>query len=73
MTFLFLIPSIRFIVSKRYTCIVKTMVLLSKIMPIYSYYVEKKLLYIIIMALFSCQPSSCFKCIKLNKYLSCNI
>ena len=35
-------------------------------MPTYSCCVEKKLVYIIIIALFSHQPSSCVKCTKLN-------
>ena len=34
---------------------------------------EKKLVYIIIIALFSCQPFSYIKYTKLNIYLSCNI
>jgi hypothetical protein len=47
--------------------------LLSKIMPSYSCYTEKGLIYITIITLFSRQPSSCFKCTKLNMHLSCNI
>ena len=42
-------------------------------MPIYSRYAKKKLVYIIIIALFSRQPSSYFKYTKLNMCLSCNI
>ena len=42
-------------------------------MPIYSYYAEKKLVYITIAALFSRQPSSYSKCIKLNICFSCNV
>ena len=42
-------------------------------MPTYSYYIEKGLVYIIIIALFSCQPSLYTKCTKLNIYFSYNI
>ena len=42
-------------------------------MPIYSYYAEKKLVCIIIMAPFSYQPSSCSKYIKLNMRSFCDI
>jgi hypothetical protein len=42
-------------------------------MPTYSYYIEKGLVYIIIIALFNHQPSSYFKYTKLNIYLSYNI
>ena len=70
---LFLIPPVRFLASKRCTCTVTVILLLSEIMPIYSYYAEKKLVYIIIIAFSSCQPSFCFKCTKLNMHLSYNI
>ena len=66
-------PFIRSLISKCCTYIVAAILLLSKIMPSYSCYKEKKLVYIIIIALFSYQPSSCSKCIKSNIYLSCNI
>ena len=66
-------PPVRYLVSKRYAYIVLVILLLGEIMPIYSYYAEKKLVYIAIIALFSCQPSFCIKCIKLNMRLSCNI
>ena len=46
---------------------------LSKIISTYSYYTEKGLVYIVITALSSCQPSSYSKCIKLNIYSSYNI
>ena len=42
-------------------------------MPSCSCYMEKKLVYIAIMAPSSCQPSSYNKCIKLNMRLSYNI
>ena len=66
-------PPIRSLASKRYTYIVAVILLLSKIMPIYSRCVLKGLVYIIIIALFSRQPSSYTKCIKLNMCLFCNI
>ena len=66
-------PSVRFLASKYYTYIVAVILLLSKIIPIYSCYTKKKLVYIIIAALFSCSPSSYAKCTKLNIYLSCDI
>ena len=53
--------------------LVAVILLLSKIMPIYSRYAEKGLVYIIIIALFSYQPSSYTKCIKLNMRFSYNI
>ena len=66
-------PPIKFTAFKRYAYIVKTIVLLNKIMPSRFNYIEKKLLYIAIIALFSCQPSSYFKYTKLNIYLFYNI
>ena len=46
-------PSDRFIAFKHRTRVVAVILLFGKIMPIYSYYTEKKLVYIIIVALFS--------------------
>ena len=66
-------PFIRSLVSKRHAYIILVILLLSKIMPTYSRYTEKKLVYIIIIAPFSRQPFSYLKCIKSNIYLSCNI
>ena len=43
-------PPIRFLASKRYTCVVAIILLLSEIMPTYSHYVLKGLVYIIIIA-----------------------
>ena len=45
----------------------------SEIMSPYSCYVKKGLVYIIITALFSCQPSSYLKYIKVNTCFSYNI
>ena len=64
---------IRSLVSKRCTYIVATILLLGKIMPIYSHYTEKKLVYITIITPFSHQPFSYIKCIKLNIRLFYNI
>ena len=66
-------PFIRSLASKRRAYTVVVILLLSEIMPSYSYYNEKKLVYIIIIAFFNYQPSSYSKCIKLNIRLSCNI
>ena len=66
-------PLIRSLVSERCAYIISIILLLSKIMPFYSCFAEKKLVYIIIIALFGCQPSSYSKYTKLNMYLSCNI
>ena len=46
-------PLIRFIAFKHYTLLVLTIILFSEIMPFYSCYIKKKLLYIIIAALSS--------------------
>ena len=66
-------PFIRSLVFKCYAYIIAIILLFSKIMPSYSCYKEKKLVYIIITALFSRQPSSYIKCTKSNIYSSCNI
>jgi len=53
--------------SQRRTYTIAAILLLSKVMfPLYSYYAKERLLYIVIAAPFSCQPSSYSKCIKLN-------
>ena len=65
-------PLIRSSTSSYYLYIILTILLLCKIMPSCSYYIEKKLIYIAIMALSSCQPSSYTKYIKLNIQLSCD-
>ena len=69
-------PFVRSLVFK-YTAycfkLVAVILLLSKIIPTYSCYAEKGLVYIIIIAFLSCQPSFYTKCTKLNMRLSCNI
>ena len=62
-------PPIRSLAFKRLTYyfkLIAIILLLGKIMPTYLHYIEKGLVYIIIIALFSCQPSSYTKCIKSN-------
>ena len=66
-------PFIRSLASKCYTYIITTILLLGKVMLLYFHYKEKKLIYITIIVLFSCQLSSYVKCTKLNIYLSYNI
>ena len=66
-------PFIKSLAFKCRACIIILILLLSVIMPIYSYCAEKKLVYIIIIAPFNRQPSSYSKYTKLNMYSSCNI
>ena len=66
-------PLVRSLASKRYTYIIAVILLLSEIMPIYSYYILKGLVYIIIMAPLSRQLSSYTKYTKLNMHLSCDV
>ena len=66
-------PPIRSSASKYCAYIVALILSLGVIMPIYSCYTEKKLVYIIIAAFFGRQPSSCSKYMKLNIYSFCNV
>ena len=69
-------PFVRSSVFKRaayYFKLVAIILLLSKIMPTYSYYMEKGLVYIIIIASLGCQPSFYIKYTKLNMRSSYNI
>ena len=66
-------PPIRSLVSKRYVYTMAIILLLSEIMPSCPYYKEKKLVYIIITALFSHQSFCYVKYTKSNMYLSCNV
>ena len=68
-----LIPLIRSSASKRRACVVAVILLLSEIMPTYSRYVLKGLVYIIIIAPLGRQPFFYTKCTKLNMYLFCNV
>ena len=69
-------PFIRSLVFKRlarHFKLVAIILLLNKIIPTYSYYAERGLIYIIIIALSSHQPFFYTKYIKLNIYFSYNI
>ena len=69
-------PFIRSLAFKRTAyCfkLIAIILLLGEIMPTYSYYAEKGLVYIIIIAPLGRQPSFYIKCTKLNMRLSCNI
>ena len=69
-------PLIRSSVSKRLTYyfkLVAVILLLNKIMPTYSHYTEKGLVYITIIAPSSYQPSSYAEYTKLNIHSSYNV
>ena len=66
-------PPIRSSASKHRAYIVAVILLLNEIMPICSCCAEKKLVCVIIAALFSRQPFSYIKYTKLNIYSSCNV
>ena len=66
-------PLIKSLTSACCSCVVVLILLLGKIMPLYSCYTKKKLIYIIIIILSSCQPSFYFKCTKSNIHSSCDI
>ena len=66
-------PLIKSLASKRRACVVAVIFLLSEIMPTYSRYVLKGLVYITIIASLGRQPSSYTKCTKLNMRSSCNV
>ena len=66
-------PLIKSLASKRRLRLVLLILSLGKIMPSCSYYVKKRLSYIIILTSFSCQPFSYTNCIKLNIRLSYNV
>ena len=66
-------PPIRSLASKCCAYTVAVILLLGEIMPSYSRYNKKKLVYIVIITPSSCQTFFYSKCTKLNMYLSCNI
>ena len=66
-------PSVRSLVFIYYILLATSISLNSEIISPYSYYTKRGLVYIIIIALFSCQPFSYTKCTKLNIRLSYNI
>ena len=66
-------PFIRSLVSVCYILLATSISLDGKIMSPYSCCVKKGLVYITIIALFGCQPSSYSKCIKANTYSLCDM
>ena len=70
---MFLMPPVRSSASKRHTCVIAVILLLSEIMPTYSCCVLKGLVYITIIAPLGRQPSSCTKYTKLNIHSSYNV
>ena len=61
-------PFIRFLISVYYILLTTSISLDGEIISPYSCYAKKGLVYITIIALFSCQSSSCSKCTKANTY-----
>ena len=59
-------PFIRSLASVHHVLLAAFISLNSEIISPYSGYIKKRLVYITIAALFSRQPSSCFKCTKAN-------
>ena len=71
-----LIPPVRssaFKYTAYYFKLVAVILLLNEIMPTYSRYIEKGLIYIAIITLSSRQPSFCVKYTKLNMRSSCDV
>ena len=66
-------PPIRSLFSNYYNWLVTTILSLSKVILSYSCYIEKKLVYIAIVAPSSCQPSLYAKYIQANIRSSYNI
>ena len=66
-------PSVRSLIFKYCTYVIKTIVSLGEIILLYSCYTKKKLVCVVIMAFFNYQPSSYSKYIKSNIYSSCNV
>ena len=66
-------PPIRSLASIYCVLLAAFISLNSKIMSPYSCCAKKGLVYIVIIALFSCQPSSYSKCTKANTYFLCNM
>ena len=68
-----LIRSLAFKCLTYYSKLIAVILSLSEIMPTYSHCTEKGLVCIIIITLFSCQPSSYTKYTKLNMRSFCNV
>ena len=67
------IRSLAFKCAAYYFKLVAIILLLDKIIPTYSYYIEKGLIYIAIIAPLGRQPFFYIKCTKLNIRLSCDV
>ena len=66
-------PFVRSLISIYCILLAISISLNSKIISPYSHYIKIGLVYIIIIALFSCQPSSCSKYTKANTHLLYNV
>ena len=66
-------PPIRSFISKRCTLLAISISLNKEIMSPYSYYIKKGLVCIIIISLFSYQPSFYLEYTKANTYLLCDM
>ena len=66
-------PPIKLSAFKRYTLLATSISLNKEIMSLYSYYIKKGLVCIIITDFFNRQPFSYVKCTKLNIYMLCNM
>ena len=66
-------PPVRSLASIYYILLAISISLNGEIMSPYSYYAKNGLVYITIIALSSCQPSSYSKYTKVNTYSLCNI
>ena len=66
-------PFIRSLAFVRCVLLAASISLDGKIISLYSHYVKKGLVYVIIIAFSGCQPSSCFKCTKANTCSLCDV
>ena len=66
-------PPVRSSASIHYILLATLISLNSKIMSPYSFYTKKGLVYIAIIAPFSCQLSSYLECTKVNTYSFCDM
>ena len=66
-------PPIRLFIFKRRALLAISISLNGEIISLYSRYIRKGLVYIAIISLASCQPSSYFKCTKANTRLFCDM
>ena len=66
-------PFIKSSVFKRCTLLTTFISLNGEIISPYFYYIKKRLVYIIIISFFSCQPFSYFKYTKANTCLLCDM